>query len=754
MSDASPETRGARAARRLWLGPFLLAGAAAGAKGAYLVSHVEPLDAPRFLAAYAVPEAFLLAVLGLLASAAASLRSRPAALALGGAALGVALVYAADTAVVVSVDHRLSLGALSRFWPEWRAVASFFGAGPALAAALGAALLCVRIRAGTRARVAFAAACGGYALVSVAFAPDPPRALEAYRFRIADLLPATVLADARDPGRYAPDEVAFYRGQAPERAEVRLPVPGSDVILLMVESLSASDSLAVSGLADRLAPLDRLAARGTLFTNFFANYLNTEGGLVAILHGVPPIPFPGGTRELYRSFGMQPSVVGRFAQLGYHTEFLTTANLRFLDKKHYLESLGFDVLRGLEEVPAFRAAPKFAFSAPSDRVLYQELLRRWDELAGLGRPVFLAVITVSSHLPYQDPLGRGDDEATVWDFVAGEIERLVVALEERGFFERGLLVVVGDHRKMTPLSERELARYGESARARVPLLLLGRGAPRGRVDERFFDQADLFRKLADALEPGGALTPHPIWVEDYSQQRRDVSTLNRIVIFDERDGGRRGFAVSLAGPELHWLAEAPAERLGLESRIHAQRAVHQERFRGAATTCAILRDPTPSAPSERAGLRLRIFRGNDLNDGLDSASPRLVASRLVPNVDFREISAGSRVALRFDGYLRVPEDGFYWIRVVSDGGACLTLGDELVVDANYRRGLSGRDRELHLERGLHRLDLRYFPMPEPAGIQLVWRPPGGRKWTLVPDAYLLLSRDAADSAPARARAAR
>src|SRR5665811_1737245 len=90
---------------------------------------------------------------------------------------------------------------------------------------------------------------------------------------------------------------------------------------------------------------------------------------------------------------------------------------------------------------------------------------------------------------------------------------------------------------MRPLTETEIARYGDSARARVPLLVIGDGYEAGGIDERFFQQSDLLRMLGRIKQAEVPLSPHPVWVERYNRKYGRIELIDTLGVFDENDSG-------------------------------------------------------------------------------------------------------------------------------------------------------------------------------------------------------------------------
>ena len=177
-----------------------------------------------------------------------------------------------------------------------------------------------------------------------------------------------------------------------------------DVMLLMVESLSAYHSQLFSGLQDWTPELDRLSATATRLQNFHANGVNSEQGLIALLTGEPPIERPGAPgRTLFETFMTPADTLPRLlAREGYSSRFISGFNLDFPGLHPWLKAIGFDRIEGNEAAFfAGRSSQRLHFDSVPDELLFERLLH---ELA-LPRtaPLFVTSFTQSTHHPYIDP---------------------------------------------------------------------------------------------------------------------------------------------------------------------------------------------------------------------------------------------------------------------------------------------------------------------------------------------------------------
>ncbi len=369
--------------------------------------------------------------------------------------------------------------------------------------------------------------------------------------------------------RYSPERrrraAESVAGSRPPVLAPRLnPAPRRpDIVLLVIESWSSYQSRFFGGAADWTPRLDAIAARSWAFTNFHANGLTTEDGLVALLAGQEPVMPASGPRrgwlECFTGFvGAEGALPALLRPAGYRSCFLTTGPIRFSCKHQFLDGAGFDFLS--DGGDAFYAAgdggrpwPQAMFGPP-DRALYRRALDLMGGAlpgeSGDRGPRLLVLETTSSHLPLNNPEGPPHHEAAVMAYVDREAAAFVGELESRGFFRRGgLLAVTSDHRAMVPPRPEEAGLFGESAPWRVPLFFVADWLPRAVADGRHAAQADIAASLewlaaggtraagrrCALLDPGcpparffvarGRAARHAIWLEDRLTGARGMARL-------------------------------------------------------------------------------------------------------------------------------------------------------------------------------------------------------------------------------------
>jgi lipoteichoic acid synthase len=468
-------------------------------------------------------DAPIFGILVLLAFAATWLARRPwQSLLLKLTFLAVAVIYAADIGVMRALTQRLNVEDVAEYGTEFSAILSFLETRFApvqanllplgttvlaglLLVALAARFVACTTRSRRPALLGFALL--GLGLVAFRFVPFGYAYVHSWAYR-------NVFEFNADKGLSEPYSEAFARDLARRYAAEPVCARGlstrPDIILLVVESLSMYQSRLYSGLNDWTPRFDGIARRGVRFVNFFANGFSTEDGLISLLTGRLPVPAVRSYREggaRLSGFGDGASLAAVLKDHGYHTAFLTSGPRNFSGKGRWLRDLGFDFVEG-EEAPFYAKWPRFQLNSAPDAALYLRALGYLREFRPApGRPLFLVLETVSTHQPFFSPHEHKLTEVSAFDYADRTMGVFFDRLAKAGFFDDGILIVLGDHRSMTPMREREYARYGPSALARVPMAIIGRGFRPGAVVTRPYQQVDLLPSLATLVSDRACRSP-------------------------------------------------------------------------------------------------------------------------------------------------------------------------------------------------------------------------------------------------------
>jgi lipoteichoic acid synthase len=655
--------------------------------------------------------------------------------------IGLISLYLTDFMTVMALNARLQLGDVRRFAVEWWVLPSFVNRWSLIVLVGVVGCFFVRLSLSYKhSRLVPVVALLLVLLPLTVAHQSIPSHLHKYTGSVL-LLGNELWGLRRQPiSRYTPRDFAVYRGEYEALFDAPIARTGKNIILVIVESLSAADSYRTSGIRDILPRFDELSRKGMLFRNFLANSEASETGLVALVSGVPPLHFPTASTATFSEYAIQRSITADFTRRGYRCEFLTSVPLQFISMDRYTQEplVGFSFAAGQKEIARYQGAPTYAFGSNADHLLYEEVLARLGPRnSGNQQPVLLVAVTASSHTPYVDPLGRANTAAHVWGYVQEELWWLYEELTKRGFFENGLLLITGDHRRMAPVQEKERERFGESAKARIPLVIIGEGVPTDVIDDRLFHQADLLRMLDRAVRPGADLSPFAVWVERYMYVFGVASNASSLQVFGPDDQARRGFRLTLRGAEIDWVTP-PANALEVERSIHRQRA-SQQAERAARIKPDVLNFGRDLKPSDRS-LGLLVGFSSDVNVSRDPDDPQgSLKMFTTDSLDVGKIrslmgagSAPFTVTVR--GFLRVSHDGQYWFSVFSFQESCLAIDKHVVLGCQrgVNQGLA------LLTAGVHRLDFRFVHRGGKDTLDLKWLPPGAREFTALPLQTLLL----------------
>ena len=286
-----------------------------------------------------------------------------------------------------------------------------------------------------------------------------------------------------------------------------------NVVLVVVESLSAYQSRYFSGIEDWTPQLDTIAQQETALTNFYANGWTTIGGLVSLLTGTYPLVPENtafnrwGSPRLPDFTGMTPSLPLALRQSGYSTEFVGAGDLDFTGKGTWLKDIGFDRTVGGSDPRFSGQTIRGPFNSVPDHMLYDVALDELDQMP-IDKPHFVVVETFWTHRPFLDENGKqmaGEEPA--FREADTQIGRFYRNLEARHFFDNGLLVIVGDHRAPLPFRKAEFERFGGSAVARVPAVIATRTFKLPHVIAEDFQQRDLLASIKGMVSGTVSLRP-------------------------------------------------------------------------------------------------------------------------------------------------------------------------------------------------------------------------------------------------------
>jgi len=287
--------------------------------------------------------------------------------------------------------------------------------------------------------------------------------------------------------------------------EVQFCKPGKidtpNIIIAMVESFSPYQSKLFSGIRDWTPNLDEIASKNVSFMNFYANGFATEDAEIALLTGLPPLYPPSsysakGSKGFDGFYSVSSALPHILNDKGYKTEFITSANLGFLNTGVWAKSIGFKYIEGHEH-SYYETWDRYHFNAAPDEALYDRVMDRIRQ--NRSNRFFIFLKTTSTHHPHINPENNHKSEEESFRYADKQFGAFYEKLIEMGFFEKGLLIIVGDHHAMLPLKKEEIESMGAMrASAMVPMILAYKNRKSSTVHD-VFQQVDVHNSLKNLV---------------------------------------------------------------------------------------------------------------------------------------------------------------------------------------------------------------------------------------------------------------
>lgn len=265
-----------------------------------------------------------------------------------------------------------------------------------------------------------------------------------------------------------------------------------NVVLFLVESFGRSTVDERVG-GEPVAPeFQRLKGEGVYFDNLFANSFRTDRGTVAVLSGFPAQTKMSVMKLLVKSQRL-PSIARSLRREGYATSFYYGGDLNFTNTASYLYGTGFDRLTWQKDLHFDAPTSKWGYA---DDVVIDAFTDHVLAEAASQRPFFAAVLTLSSHEPFDVPFAKFDDPMlNAMAFTDACLGRFVERVRQTPVWDDLLVILIADHAYPYP--------YGiansDALRHRIPMLWLGGAVRRPAVVETYGSQSDLAATLLAQL---------------------------------------------------------------------------------------------------------------------------------------------------------------------------------------------------------------------------------------------------------------
>jgi phosphoglycerol transferase MdoB-like AlkP superfamily enzyme len=218
-----------------------------------------------------------------------------------------------------------------------------------------------------------------------------------------------------------------------------------NVVLIVVESLSA-EFMQSFGNTKKITPfLDNLAQESILFTKLYATGTRTVRGLEALLLSIPPTPGSSIVRRANIANLFNAGSV--FAHQNYDLSFIYGGYSYFDNMHQFFASNGY---RCIDRLDLRKDQITFAnVWGVADEDLFNKSIDYYDEQYSNNKAFFSVLLTTSNHRPFNFPANKidlpsGSREAAVkyTDYAIGEF---IKKASVKPWFENTVFIISADH---------------------------------------------------------------------------------------------------------------------------------------------------------------------------------------------------------------------------------------------------------------------------------------------------------------------
>jgi phosphoglycerol transferase MdoB-like AlkP superfamily enzyme len=264
-----------------------------------------------------------------------------------------------------------------------------------------------------------------------------------------------------------------------------------NVVLLIIESYTASVIEPLGGLKDISPRINALCKEGILFDQFYSSGDRTDKGLVSVLSAYPAQPnssiikYPQKTQHL-------PFLNQKMKALGYRTSFIYGGDADFANFRSYLAASGFENITETDDFDDDLNTSKWGVH---DGYM---LNRALEELDSAQSPFFKVILTQSSHEPFDVPmkplLPPTSDENLFLNschYTDSCVGAFVDVLKTKEQWKNTLVVITADHGHRHPNNKP----IQSKERFHIPLLIIGGALKQDSVIHTIGNQTDIANTL-------------------------------------------------------------------------------------------------------------------------------------------------------------------------------------------------------------------------------------------------------------------
>jgi phosphoglycerol transferase MdoB-like AlkP superfamily enzyme len=305
-----------------------------------------------------------------------------------------------------------------------------------------------------------------------------------------------------NPYKYFTDEkadeiVASMYAIEKDSTEKILNTERPNIVLILLESVSAECSKTLGGTEDLMPGFDSLCSEGLLFNNFYATGFRTEQGLISFLSCFPAQPRTTIMRQ-FGKFEKLPSFARMLDEHKYYLNYYYSGNLEFANTGPYLASSGFSKIIGRDDHEWIHTTQWGAY----DEEMFSYHL---SEAVNDSIPFFSIIMTSTNHEPFEAKVEKVYKGGSEGDRYRNSVIYTDKCLSEylrkakgTSWYKNTLFIISADHAHSYPNNRKA----NEVERHRIPLLFYGdvlKDEYKGVLTKNIGSQTDLAATLLSQL---------------------------------------------------------------------------------------------------------------------------------------------------------------------------------------------------------------------------------------------------------------
>ena len=186
--------------------------------------------------------------------------------------------------------------------------------------------------------------------------------------------------------------------------------------------------------------------------------------------------------------------------------------------------------------------------------------------------------------------------------------------------------------------------------------------------------------------------------------------------------GKILYTLDGSSPNLKSKAYTAPQKIASQTTVKAMLALDNGKTSWVKQGVFVLK--TPDAPAGISaplnGLHFNYYEGA-VNSVNQIASLPLVKSGNTTKIAIPKGFTSDVMAFTFDGWIKVPETGVYTFKLISDDGSQLLINSKIVINHDGPHGPEPREGQVALQKGLHKLQVKYFEAGGGETVQLYIR---------------------------------